>query len=149
MARGEYRDDDGGHEQPWYNRTPEVVGASLAALIAIGLLVLSGVWGVRQFSEPPQAPVHFVDPGFSSTPRTTTATTTSTITPTSPPETTEINDTTTTESSETETSETSDTQTSEPETTSSRPRRDDDEETTRTTRRTPRTNVTRTLNPFN
>ncbi|WP_234794079.1 hypothetical protein [Mycolicibacterium flavescens] len=143
MTRAEQDD-----RAPWYNRTPEVVGASLAALVVIGLLVFGATFVSRQFSEPPpQAPLNFVEPSFTSAPSRTpsspaTTATTGTITSTSPPQTTDINDTTTPSESTTSESET---------TSERRPRvRDSDEQTTpRTTRRGPRTNVTRTLNPFN
>ncbi|WP_322788815.1 hypothetical protein [Mycolicibacterium rutilum] len=145
MARVDRDDGRDPESQPWYNRTPEVIGASLVALVAIGLLVFAGTYVSRQFNEPQQAPLNFVEPSFapaqSRTPTTTA--TTQTITSTSPPQTTEINEPTTP----------SESTTSESETTSERPRvrdtEDDDEESTpRTTRRGPRTNVTRTLNPF-
>ncbi len=136
----------GAPSQPWHNRTPVVIGASVLALAVIGILVLTITYMSRQFGESEQAPMNFVEPSFSATsPRSDAATTTQTITSTSPPETTEIGgplDPSTTPST-TPSSET----TSEPPTVEDD--EDEDEQTTeRTTRRTPRTNVTRTLNPF-
>lgn len=145
VTRGDHDDDVS--SQPWYNRTPEVIGASLAALVAIAILVLAVSYVARQFGEPEQAPLNYVEPTFSATSSgSATATTTRTITSTSPPQTTEIggpldpSTSTTSSSSDTSTSETSETPTVEEEET--------DEPTERTTRRGPRTNVTRTLNPY-
>lgn len=136
-------------QQPWYNRTPEVVGASLLGLVAIGLLVLAVSFVAGRSSAPPQAPLNYVEPTFTptETPTATTATT-GTVTSTNPPETTEINDP---PPSETTTSGSETTSSSETTTSSERPPtseadEDDAETTTRTTRR-PRTNVTRTLYP--
>lgn len=150
VPSGNNDDYDGGHEpspQPWYNRTPEVVGASVLGLAAIGLLVLAVSFVAGRFSEPTEAPLDFVEPTFSATetqPRTPTATT-GTITSTSPPLTTEINEPAPPSESTTPSSET----TTSPTTT--RSEADEDEETTTTTTRTtrrPRTNVTRTLYPY-
>ncbi len=77
---------------PWHNRTSTLLGASIAALVLIAVLITSASWVSRQFNEPEQAPLNFVDPSFSSTGETTaTPTTTGTITSTSPPMTTDIN----------------------------------------------------------
>lgn len=149
VTRGDHDDEDVS-SQPWYNRTPEVVGASLAALAAIGILVLAISYVARQFSEPAQAPLNYVEPAYSATSSgSATATTTRTVTSTSPPQTTEIggpldpSTSTTSSSSETSTSTTSsETPTVEEE------EEETDETTERTTRRQPRTNVTRTLNPY-
>lgn len=127
-------------EVPWHNRTPEVVGASLLGLVVIALVVFAVSWLVREFNEPEPAPLHFVEPTYSA-PRsetTRTATTTQTVTSTRRPETTDLEPGPPPSS----TSET----TSEPPTTR-QPRSDDDDD--ETTRSRPRTNITRTLNPFN
>jgi hypothetical protein len=130
---------------PWYNRTPEVVGASILGLVVIGILVLAVTYVSRQFSDTEEAPQYFVEPSFSTTATdTSTPTTTQTITSTSPPVTTDINP-----SSEPPTSspDTSSSETSRPRITAEEDE-DDEESTPRTTRRTPRTNVTRTLYPL-
>ncbi|WP_094294924.1 hypothetical protein [Mycobacterium neumannii] len=150
MPGGNSNDHDRGGDppQPWYNRTPEVVGASLLGLVAIGLLVLAVSFVAGRSSEPPQAPLNYVEPTFTTTEtQTATTATTGTVTSTSPPETTEINDP---PPSETTTSGSETTSSSETTTTSERPptsEADEDRTTTRTTRR-PRTNVTRTLYPY-
>ena len=125
-----------------------VLGYVVMALAVIGILVLAITYMSRQFGEPEQAPLNFVEPTFSATsPRSGTATTTQTITSTSPPQTTEIGgplDPSTTPS----TTSTSPSTTSSSETTSEAPTVEQDEESTERTTRRPRTNVTRTLNPF-
>jgi hypothetical protein len=147
-------DDDrqSSSEVPWHNRTPEVIGASLLGLAAIALIVFAVSFVARQFGEPEQAPLNFVDPSFSS--RTTaaaTTTTTQTITSTSPPITSDINNPADSSSSSTSssTSNTSGTSSSETSTSGSRTTAatDSDEPTTTRTTRRPRTNVTRTLYP--
>ena len=148
MTSGDFDDDGRDPSPPWYNRTPAVLGATAAAVLVIGVLILSITYLSRQFSEPEQAPLNFVEPTFSATsPRSGTATTTQTITSTSPPQTTEIGgplDPPTTPST-TSSSETTSESSSEPPTLETE---DEDEESTVRTTRRPRTNVTRTLNPF-
>jgi cytoskeletal protein RodZ len=107
------RDDDEADtlsEPPWHEHTPTVVGASVAALLAIAILYFLISTVARQFNEPDQAPSYYVDPGSSSSFSQTSATTTSeTITSTVPPVTTEINpgDTSSTTPSTTTTTDTS------------------------------------------
>lgn len=129
-------------ETPWYNRTPEVVGASVLGVLVIGILVFAVTYVARQFNEPPQAPLYYVEPSFSATATSTSsATTTQTITSTSPPVTSDINgpsSTTPSSSSETTSGERIPPRTRETD--------DEGDDETRTTRR-PRTNVTRTLYP--
>ncbi|WP_308206531.1 hypothetical protein [Mycolicibacterium moriokaense] len=144
---GRFDEDDNG--QPWHNRTPAVVGASLLALVVVGILISVAMALSRQFGQPEQAPIDFVEPTFSATASESATTTTQTITSTSPPETTDINPSSTSETSPSETTSsetTSSTTTTTERTTVRTPRQDDD--STRTTRQRPRTNVTRTLNPF-
>jgi hypothetical protein len=139
--------DDNDDEQspapaPWYNRTPNVIGASAAGLAVIGILIAAVMFVSRQFNEPVQAPLNFVEPTFSATATgsSSTPTTTATITSTSPPVTTDIDaPTSTTSSSDTSSGETS------TRVTQSRPSNDGSAPST--TRRGPRTNVTRTLYP--
>jgi hypothetical protein len=139
--------DDNDDEQstapaPWYNRTPNVIGASAAGLAVIGILIAAVTFVSRQFNEPVQAPLNFVEPTFSATATgsSSTPTTTATITSTSPPVTTDIDaPTSTTSSSDTSSGETS------TRVTQSRPSNDGSAPST--TRRGPRTNVTRTLYP--
>ena len=141
------RDPDD-EETPWYNRTPEVIGASVAGLAVIGILIAAVTFVSGQFNEPEQAPLNFVDPSFSATATrsSSTTTTTATITSTSPPVTTDIDgpSSTTSSSSDTSTSTESTTRTAwtKPYTPPS-----GDESSPTTTQRGPRTNVTRTLYP--
>jgi cytoskeletal protein RodZ len=136
-------------ETPWYNRTPNVIGASVAGLALIGLLIAAVTFVARQLNEPEQAPLNYVEPSFSATAgQSSTPTTTATITSTSPPVTTDIDgpsSTTTSPSSDTSSTDT-------PSTTHTAwtrpytpPSGEDSEPST--TRRGPRTNVTRTLYP--
>lgn len=131
---------------PWHYRTPYVVGASVAGIALIAILIAVGTVVARQFNEPEQAPLNFVDPSFSATatgPSMTT--TTATITSTSPPVTSDINPSSTTPSS----SGTSGTDMSTPTRTAwTQPYTPPGgSESPTTTRRGPRTNVTRTLYP--
>ena len=132
--------------QPWHNRTSTLLGASALALALIGLLIVVAMAVARQFSEPAEAPLDFVEPTFSATatqPAATAPTTTQTITSTSPPQTTDIDGAPTTSTSTTSSSETTS-----DETTARRDGDDNDDRPSRTTRRGPRTNVTRTFNPY-
>jgi cytoskeletal protein RodZ len=149
---GQYPDDD---EQtpPWYNRTPAVLGASVAGMAMIGLLIAIVTFLSGQ-SDEQQAPLNFVEPSFSATATgSSTSTTTATITSTSPPVTTDIGTASSTTSSSTTSSSTtssSDTSTSTEPSTSTRvtqSRPSNDGSAPGTTRRGPRTNVTRTLYP--
>ncbi|MGV0790602.1 hypothetical protein [Mycolicibacterium sp. XJ1819] len=149
MARPDF--DDEHQDEPWHHRTPAVVGASIAGLVVIGIVVLVLSYVARQFSEPEQAPLYYVEPSYSATATSSATTTTQTITSTSPPQTTDLEpgaSTTSSEITSSTTSETTDTTTETTETTTRTTRRDDgDGSSERTTRRTPRTNVTRTFNP--
>jgi hypothetical protein len=139
-------DDD---PSPWYNRTPAVIGASVAGLAVIGILIAAVTFVSGQFNEPDQAPLNFVPPSFSATATRSlsTPTTTATITSTSPPVTTDINGPSSTTSSSSDTSSSTDTSTrtawTKPYTPPS-----GEESTPTTTHRGPRTNVTRTLYPL-
>ncbi len=89
-------------ERPWHERTPHVVGASIAALTAIALLYFAGSWLTRHYNQPqpPPVPVIVDDSGHSSTTAMTT-TPSSTSYASTPPSTTDIDlplptDTTTT-----------------------------------------------------
>ncbi|MFI5506672.1 hypothetical protein ACIA48_04330 [Mycobacterium sp. NPDC051804] len=151
MARRYDEDDDG---QPWHNRTSTVVGASVLAILVIGILIVAATALARQFGETEEAPIDFVTPSFSATAsHSADTTTTQTITSTSPPETTDIDGPSTSPTSPTSPTSSSATTSSSTETPTRRPTtgNDDDEDegpTTRTTRRTPRTNITRTFNPL-
>jgi len=140
-------DEQTSSSSPWYNRTPAVVGASVAGVAAIGILITAVTYVSGQFNEPVQAPLNFVEPSFSATAtESSTPTTTATITSTSPPVTTDI-DTPSSTTSSSDPSDTSGTDTSTPRRTARTHESDDEESTPRTTRRGPRTNVTRTLYP--
>jgi cytoskeletal protein RodZ len=138
--------DDESSETPWYNRTPNVIGASVAGIVAIGIIIAAVTFVARQFSEPEQAPLNFVDPTFSATASLSSTTTTATITSTSPPVTTDINGpsstTSSSDTSTTDTTSTTHTAWTQPYTPPS-----GEESSPSTTRRGPRTNVTRTLYP--
>ena len=137
-------DDD---QSPWYDRTPAVIGASVAGLAVIGILIAAVTFVSRQSNEPDQPPLNFVPPSFSATATrsSSTPTTTETITSTSPPVTTDINGPSSTTSSS-GTSSSSDTS---PGTAWTKPYTPPSgaESSPTTTRRGPRTNVTRTLYP--
>jgi cytoskeletal protein RodZ len=137
-------DDD---QSPWYNRTPAVIGASVAGLAVIGILIAAVTFVSGQFNEPDQAPLNFVDPSFSATTTrsSSTPTTTATITSTSPPVTTDIDGPSSTTSSSA-TSSSTDTSTRTAWTQPYTPPSGDESSPT-TTHRGPRTNVTRTLYP--
>jgi hypothetical protein len=139
--------DDESSETPWYNRTPNVIGASVAGIAAIGIIIAAVTFVAGQFDEPDQAPLNFVDPSFSATAsHSSTTTTTATITSTSPPVTTDINGpsstTSSSDTSSTDTTSTTHTAWTQPYTPPS-----GEESSPSTTRRGPRTNVTRTLYP--
>jgi hypothetical protein len=141
------RDDDADREAPpvpWHNRTSTLLGASVAGVAAIAILITSISYVSRQFNEPQQAPLNYVEPAFSatSTSESSTSTTTGTITSTSPPITSDINPDLTPSSSTDPSATTSRNPASRPPRT-----REDDEPSTRTTRNRPRTNVTRTFYP--
>ena len=152
------RDDDS-DARPWHERTATVVGASIAGLVVIGILVLLVSYVSKQYNQPEPPPQYFVDEpsGSSSAISSSSATTTTEIiTSTSPPVTTDINpgDETTTSSTDTSSTATSSTDTSGSETSTStttttttrRPPETDDDGPT-TTRNRPRLNETRTLYP--
>jgi hypothetical protein len=136
-------DNDEPSPQPWHNSTPAVLGAS-----AVGVAVIAVVVGVISLvtgpSDPPaDAPLNFVEPSFSATASrtpTSASTTTATITSTAAVSTTEIN-------APLAPPTTSGTSGSSESSSSPSLEEDDDGPTTRTPRRTPRTNITRTLLP--
>lgn len=144
------RNSDDDKEEPWHNRTPEVIGASLVAIVVIGILIAAGTAIARQFGEPNEAPIDYIAPTYSATDTqtATTGTTTGTITSTSPPETTDIDGPSGSSSSSSSSTTSSSSESSTEPTTASTEEDGGDEPTTRTTRQRPRTNVTRTFNPF-
>jgi len=146
----DYDDEQLSSATPWYNRTPALVGASVAGLAVIGILIAAVTFVSRQFNEPDQAPLNFVEPSFSATAThsLSTPTTTATITSTSPPVTTDIDAPSSTTSSSPDTSSGTDTSTP-TRTASTKPHTSPSgaESPPSTTRRGPRTNVTRTLYP--
>jgi cytoskeletal protein RodZ len=137
------RDGQDPAEPPWHESTSKLLGASVAGLAAIALVV----WGVTALSreEPDNTPADFVDSTYSSVPTSdSTTSTTSTITTTRSIQTTEINpvDPALTPPP---------TSTSAPESSSTRSRaprtRETEDEDATTTRSRPRLNQTRTLYP--
>ncbi|WP_231644494.1 hypothetical protein [Mycolicibacterium baixiangningiae] len=76
---------------PWHHSTTKVLGASIAALAALALVVSGVMFVSRTAAETPQAPLNFVDPTFTSaTTDSTTAATATTTTRISPPQTTDL-----------------------------------------------------------
>ena len=148
----DYDDEQLSSATPWYNRTPALVGASVAGLAVIGILIAAVTFVSHHFNEPDQAPLNFVEPSFSATAThsLSTPTTTATITSTSPPVTTDIDaPSSTTTSSSSDTSSGTDTSTpTRTAWTAPPPNWRPDESPPNTTRRGPRTNVTRTLYPL-
>jgi hypothetical protein len=144
---GRDRDDYDDDQSPWYDRTPAVIGASVAGLAVIGILIAAVTFVSRQSNEPDQPPLNFVPPSFSATATrsSSTPTTTATITSTSPPVTTDIDGPSSTTSSS-DTSSSTDTSTRTAWTKPYTPPSGDESSPT-TTHRGPRTNVTRTLYP--
>ena len=146
----DYDDEQLSSATPWYNRTPALVGASVAGLAVIGILIAAVTFVSHHFNEPDQAPLNFVEPSFSATAThsPSTPTTTATITSTSPPVTTDIDAPSSTTSSSPDTSSGTDTSTP-TRTASTKPHTSPSgaESPPSTTRRGPRTNVTRTLYP--
>ncbi|GAC1395964.1 MAG: hypothetical protein NVSMB60_03540 [Mycobacterium sp.] len=149
----EREDEQSPESDPWHNRTPVVVGASVAGIVVIGLLIVVGTFVARQFNQPEQAPLNFVEPSFSSsvTHSSSTPTTIAMITSTSPPVTTDIDSPSfTTGSSSSGTSGTSGADTTNTTHTAwTKPYTppSGSGSTPTTTQRGPRFNVTRTLNP--
>ena len=137
--------------EPWHNRTPAVIAASLAGIAVIGLLIMAGTFLARQVNQPEQAPLNFVEPSFSAsaTQSSSTPTTTATITSTSPPVTTDIDgpSSTTSSSSSSETSSTDTTSTTHTAWTKPYTPPSGSGSTATTTQRGPRFNVTRTASP--
>ena len=143
--------------QPWY-RTPGAVftagGVGLVLVIALVITIvqMSDQWSTpaSTFAPPPVATTSATIPPGVTTPTPTTATTYPTTVSLS---TTDINLSITppsgseTSTSETSTPGTSTSGTSPPETTAATAETEDDEPISRTPRRTPRTNITRTLIP--
>jgi hypothetical protein len=142
----EFVDEFGGDEpaEPWHNSTRAVVGASIAGVAVIAVIVAAIMHLTRQ-DDSTNAPQDFVDPSFSATASTsTTPTTTETITSTTRLSTTEINGppapSTTSNSSGTSTSS------SESSTPTLRTRENNQGGPTSRDRR-PRFNITRTFAP--
>lgn len=84
-------DEDEPRTPAWHERTPTVVGASIAALLALLLMYFAVSCVAQEYNSPNQGPQYYIDPGASSSRTSTTTSTTSTITSTSPPVTTDIN----------------------------------------------------------
>lgn len=74
---------------PWHHSTGKVLGASIAGIAAIGLVV-TGVMFASRAGDSPQAPTNFVDPSFSSMTSRSGSATASTTTRISPPLTTDL-----------------------------------------------------------
>ena len=102
-------DDDTDVEPAWHERPSTLAGASIGALLVLGLLFLGVSCVSQQFDDPDPTPQYYLDPSTSgsSAPSTSSTSTTETITSTSPPVTTDIDpgntSSTTTTSSSTDT----------------------------------------------
>jgi len=96
--------DDESTTPPWHERTNTVVGASIAALLALLLMYFAVSCVSREFNDP-QTPQYYIDPGGSTTSSwsSETTATTSTSYSVSPPQTTDINPGDTTSTSPTTT----------------------------------------------
>ncbi|WP_059095306.1 hypothetical protein [Mycobacterium sp. IS-1742] len=134
---------------PWHHSTGKVLGASLAGIAAIALIV-TGVLFASRAGDSPQAPTNFVDPSFSSmTTRSSSATTSTTTTRISPPLTTDLElppvIPSSTPPSPSETSSSRERPTTREEESEESPSTEEDPPTT--TRNRPRLNETRTLYP--
>ncbi len=141
---GDSKDD----EPAWHERTSTVVGASVGAIAAIGLLWLVISYVAGGSDDPPPASQYYLEPSASgsSSAAAKTTTGTATITSTSPPVTTDINPGDTSTTSGTDTSSTSTTPfdpSNLPRTRNSTTYNNGDT----STRRRPRLNETRTLYP--
>jgi hypothetical protein len=134
-------------EPPWHEQTSTLAIASVAALIALGILYFLISTLARQFNEPDQAPQYYVDPGGSSSFSHTSSTTTTseTITSTVPPVTTELNPGDTPTSTTTSSTDTTSTNTNLPSTHRSTSSSETGESSSTHSR--PRFNETRTLYP--
>lgn len=76
---------------PWHHSTAKVLGASIAGVAALGLIVTGVMVLSRNAGETPQAPLNFVDPSFSSmTSASSSSSTSTTTTRISPPLTTDL-----------------------------------------------------------
>lgn len=95
--------------RPWHERTPLVIGASIGALIVIGLLYWAISAVARHYNQPPPAPTQYVGPPNTTiaTVRTTATATQATPTSTVPIQTSEIDNPSTDTSGETSGTDTS------------------------------------------
>jgi hypothetical protein len=91
-GRGDDAHPEADAGRPWHHSTVKVLGASVAALAAIVLIVGGVLFVSRQAGETPQAPLNFVEPSFSKTSDTASSepSTTSATGRPSPPQTTDI-----------------------------------------------------------
>jgi hypothetical protein len=77
-------------QRPWHERTPHVIGASIAALIAIALLYFAATWLIGHYNQPTPPPVPVIVDSPASPATTAATTTTSSSYATTPPSTTDI-----------------------------------------------------------
>jgi hypothetical protein len=139
-------DEDRPKTPAWHERTQTLVGASVAALLALFLMYFAVSCVSQEFNTPNDGPQYFLDPGGSTTSRgfstsSTSGTSTSTSYTTVRPQTSDINPG--------DTSTTTDSSTPRGDSTTTRRRTPTDDDDTTTSRR-PRFNQTRTnsLHPF-
>lgn len=91
-SHGDEPQPEGDAHAPWHHSTAKVLGASVAGVAAIGLIVGGVMFVSREAEKTPQAPLNFVEPSFSQT-SDTASSAPSTTSPTarpSPPQTTDI-----------------------------------------------------------
>lgn len=145
-GRGDEEHPEGDAGRPWHQSTAKLLGASVAALAAIALIVGGVLYVSRQAAETPQAPLNFVEPSFSQTSDTASSepSTTSATTRTSPPQTTDIDLPPTSAPPPPPPSSSAEDSTSRrPPSTRNRDDDDEDGSTPTTTRKRPRLNETR------
>jgi hypothetical protein len=141
-------DDEKSTTPAWHERTPTLVGASVAALLALFIMYFAVSCVAQEFNTPNEGPQYFIDPGAPTSSDSYGSTTSGTSTSYSliPPQTTDINPGSSTATTTTDTSSPRGDST----TTRRRPPSGDDDTTTS---RRPRFNQTRPvfrpIDPYN
>jgi hypothetical protein len=141
-------DEDKSTTPAWHERTPTLVGASVAALFALLLMYFAVSCVAQEFNTPNEGPQYFIDPGASTSGSygsTTSGTSTSTSYSVVAPQTSDINPGETTAT-------TTDTSTPRGDSTTTRrrtPGGDDDSTTSRRPRFNQTRPVFRPIDPYN
>ncbi len=141
-------DDDKSTTPSWHERTPTLVGASVAALLALLVMYFAVSCVAQEFNAPNEGPQYFIDPGASTSGsygNSTSGTSTSTSYSRVVPQTSDINP------GDTTTATTTDTSSPRGDSTTTRRRLPGDDDST--TSRRPRFNQTRPvfrpIDPYN